>query len=192
MAGSNTPHAQAGPYEHYIPSPQEARDIATISEFMCSDNDRVVVRRFQKLNLYNLLYFQHQLVRLDKRISDLEAIWDGDGLAEALPRLNQLLKAYSKSPPRLALNRSSLSVDDTLLTQARLNDLSTPPRRLVSSLRSHAGDCLKPMLHELDPQNGWSELVAPNAVRRGWIHRLVASQGSLQKLFKKVNECRRT
>lgn len=187
MARFSSPDAQAGAHCCYVPSAQDAREIATIAHFMAGDNDRVVVRRFQRLNTYNLLYLQHQLLRLDQQVSDLEDVWDGDGLAETLPRLNPLLKAYSKYSAQATLNRPLLNTDDTLLTQARVNDLSTPPGQLVSSLRSHARDCLKPMLHELDPQNGWLELVTPTAVRRGWIYRLVASRGSLQKLFKQVS-----
>ena len=98
MAGIGPPDAKAEARCCYLPSAQEALGFATIAEFMCSDSDRVVFRRFQKLNLYNLMFLQHQILRLDQQVSYLENIFDGDGLAELLPRLNPLLKTYSKSP----------------------------------------------------------------------------------------------
>ena len=88
------PQAEAGNPSN--PSQQEALEFAAIVNFMRSDGDRVVFRRFEKLNLYNLLVLQHEIIALDQQVSDLESIWDGPTLARLLPGLRPLLKAYSR------------------------------------------------------------------------------------------------
>lgn len=81
------------------PSEQEALEFATIVQFMRSDNDHVVFRRFQKLNIYNLLLLQHQILSLDEEVSrfDFDGQWNGRSLAKVLPSLRPLLKEYSRS-----------------------------------------------------------------------------------------------
>jgi hypothetical protein len=64
---------------------------------MGEDSDNMVFRRFEKLNLYNLLSLQHRLVSYDEEISIYEKEWNGPALAEILPKLEALMKSYSEA-----------------------------------------------------------------------------------------------
>jgi len=81
-----------------VPEDQVALELASIVEFMRKDADHLVFRRFDRLNLYNLLYLQHKLAALDNQISIHEKEWNGPALAELLPELGPVMKAYSKCP----------------------------------------------------------------------------------------------
>jgi hypothetical protein len=76
---------------------QAALELATIAKFMLEDPDNMVFRRFEKLNLYNLLSLQHRLVAYDEEISRCEKEWNGPALAEMLPKLEALMKSYSEA-----------------------------------------------------------------------------------------------
>lgn len=78
------------------PKDQVALELASIVDFMRDDTDHIVFRRFEKLNLYNLLLLQHRLAAFDQEISIHEKQWNGAALAEALPKLENLLKNYSE------------------------------------------------------------------------------------------------
>jgi len=61
---------------------------------------------------------------------------------------------------------------------------STPtPEHLNLNLRAYAKDHLKPLLHELDPEMGWSELSSLSSVDKGLIHRFVERRPYLSVLF---------
>jgi hypothetical protein len=75
-------------------------DLTRLVSFMREDHDHVVFRRFDRLHLYNLLFIQHLLTDLDKKIAQLEKNRDIRGLARVLPTLEPLMKSYSQySPP---------------------------------------------------------------------------------------------
>ena len=74
---------------------QVARELASIVRFMRQDADHLVFRKFERLNLYNLLFLQHKLTAYDHQISALETQWNGPALAALLPELEPLVKRYS-------------------------------------------------------------------------------------------------
>ena len=57
------------------------------------------------------------------------------------------------------------------------------PQHLVLSLQAHAKDHLKPLLHEFDPEMGWSELSSLSSIDKGLIHRFVEKRPYLSILF---------
>jgi hypothetical protein len=71
------------------------QDITKIVSFMREDQDHVVFKRFEKLNLYNLLSLQHRLTALEKEIASYEENDDPSHLAKLLPKLEPLMKSYS-------------------------------------------------------------------------------------------------
>lgn len=76
---------------------QVALELASIVRFMREDPDHMVFRRFERLGLYNLLLLQHRLAAYDKEISLYEKEWNGPALAQVLPKLESLMKQYSKT-----------------------------------------------------------------------------------------------
>ena len=75
------------------------QDLTTIVSFMREDEDHLVFKRFERLNLYNLLYLQHRLTVLDQEIALYEESHDARALAAVLPKLEPLMKSYSKLFP---------------------------------------------------------------------------------------------
>jgi hypothetical protein len=71
-------------------------DLAKIVSFMREDEDHIIFKRFERLNLYNLLYLQHHLTVLDKQIALHESSENAHALAKVLPTLEPLMKSYSK------------------------------------------------------------------------------------------------
>jgi hypothetical protein len=73
------------------------QDMSKIVSFMREDDDHVVFKRFEKINLYNLLALQHRLTVLDKEIALYEGTdYDGtDRLARLVPKMELLVKDYS-------------------------------------------------------------------------------------------------
>ncbi len=80
-----------------VPEDQVALELASIVEFMRKDADRLVFRRFERLNLYNLLFLQRKLASYDDQISNHEREWNGPALAALLPELEPLVKRYSNT-----------------------------------------------------------------------------------------------
>lgn len=78
-------------------------DLTRLVSFMRHDNDHVIFRRFDRLHLYNLLYIQHRLTDLDKKIAQLEKSHDVPALARVLPTLEPLMKSYSQFSPLFRL-----------------------------------------------------------------------------------------
>lgn len=72
------------------------QDITKIVSFMREDQDHVVFKRFEKLNSYNLLSLQHRLTLLDNEIALHEKNDDPRLLAKLLPKLEPLIKSYSR------------------------------------------------------------------------------------------------
>ena len=72
------------------------QDLTKIVSFMREDEDHVVFKRFERLNLYNLLFIQHRLTALDQEIALYEDSHDVCALAKVLPTLEPLMKSYSK------------------------------------------------------------------------------------------------
>ncbi len=81
----------------HVPRDQVALEFATIVKFMREDSDNMVFRRFERLNLYNLLSLQHRLAAYDETISIHEKEWNGPALADILPKLEALMKSYSET-----------------------------------------------------------------------------------------------
>jgi hypothetical protein len=54
------------------------------------------------------------------------------------------------------------------------------------ALKAHAKACLKPLKHEFEPQEGWSELLSLASTNKGWIHRYIDGHHYLSRLFRKV------
>lgn len=66
--------------------------------------------------------------------------------------------------------------------------MTRPSNELVDILRSSALENIIELKHQLDPQNGWSELVAPEENEKGWARKLVEKHEWLQKLFHNVSD----
>jgi hypothetical protein len=96
MTGPNKPEPKRIGVSVTVDEDQAALELATIVTFMREDPDNVVFRRFERLNLYNLLSLQHRLVAYDEQISRYEKEWNGPALAELLPKLEALMKSYSE------------------------------------------------------------------------------------------------
>lgn len=97
MANPRQMEAEPLARSFYAPQDQVALELASIVKFMREDPDNMVFRRFERLNLYNLLHLQHRLAVCDDKISTCEEAWDGPALAEILPTLDGLIKSYSES-----------------------------------------------------------------------------------------------
>ena len=74
------------------------QDLTKIVSFMREDQDHIVFKRFERLNLYNLLCLQHRLTMVDKQIA-LHEDNDVHALARVLSTLEPLMKSYSKLSP---------------------------------------------------------------------------------------------
>jgi hypothetical protein len=96
MAGPYQPEPKPLGFNCYNPEDQVALELASIVKFMREDTDNTVFRRFERLNLYNLLWLQHRLVACDEEIAACEKEWDGPALAAVLPKLDGLMKSYSE------------------------------------------------------------------------------------------------
>jgi len=55
-------------------------------------------------------------------------------------------------------------------------------------LRSSAPENIIELQSQLDPQDGWAELVAPGEREKGWARKLVERHEWLQKLFRDVSQ----
>lgn len=75
--------------------PALAEDFSKIVDFMSVDSDRVLFRRFSKVNLYNLLFLQHRLGLISHEIELFTSQNDVDKLQKLLPSLNAALESYS-------------------------------------------------------------------------------------------------
>jgi hypothetical protein len=64
--------------------------------------------------------------------------------------------------------------------------LRAPPSSLKENLKAHSKHNLIELKHELDPEDGWSELVSLVSRPKGWIHRFVDRHYWLHKVFRKV------
>jgi hypothetical protein len=80
-----------------VPDDQVALELASIVKFMREDADHLIFRRFERLNLYNLLSLQRKLAAYDDQISIHEREWNGPALAALLPGLEPLVKRYSNA-----------------------------------------------------------------------------------------------
>jgi hypothetical protein len=76
-------------------SSSTTQDLTKIVSFMREDQDHIVFKRFERLNLYNLLCLQHRLTMVDKQIA-LHEDNDVHALARVLSTLEPLMKSYSK------------------------------------------------------------------------------------------------
>ena len=80
-------------------SSSTTQDLTKIVSFMREDQDHIVFKRFERLNLYNLLCLQHRLTAVDKKITLHEDKQDVHALAKVLSTLEPLMKSYSKLSP---------------------------------------------------------------------------------------------
>lgn len=97
MADPTLPESKPLGVSFYTPPDQVALELASIVKFMREDPDNMVFRRFERLNLYNLLSLQHRLATYDEEIAVCEKDWNGPALAEILPKLEALMKSYSEA-----------------------------------------------------------------------------------------------
>jgi hypothetical protein len=162
------------------------QDLTKIVSFMREDQDHIVFKRFERLNLYNLLLLQHRMTVLEKDVAVHEKNQDVQALAKVLLSLEHLAKSYRMSPHFPQLSETNWLLDDALLAQDQIGRLHATPQHLVLNLKAHSEHDLIELKHELDPEAGWSELVSPATRPKGWIHRLVDRHYRLQKLFDKV------
>ena len=65
--------------------------------------------------------------------------------------------------------------------------VQSTPKHLTAILKAHAKESLRPLKHELDPQEGWSELLSPASTDKGLIHKFVDRNYQLSGLFRKVS-----
>jgi hypothetical protein len=64
--------------------------------------------------------------------------------------------------------------------------VQSTPEHVTLALKAHAKACLKPLKHELEPQEGWSELLSLVSTNKGFIHKFVDGRHYLARLFRKV------
>lgn len=167
------------------PPDQVALELASIVEFMRQDPDNLVFRRFEKLNIYNLLMLQHRLAVCEEEISTHEQRWDGVALAESLLKLEALMKSYSEFESSSQF-LNLLDSDEAFVAQVTMSKLHSTPQHLVSTLRAHAKSCLKPLQHELNSPEGWSDLLSLVSTEKGWIQTFIDKHYYLSRLFRKV------
>jgi hypothetical protein len=167
------------------------QDLTKIVSFMREDQDHIVFKRFERLNLYNLLCLQHRLTMVDKQIALHEDNHNVHALARVLSTLEPLMKSYSKLSPDAQISYLNGVLDEALLLHDRLRNLPCTTPRLASFLKEHSEHNLVELKHELDPEAGWSEVVSLSSTPKGWIHRFIDSHYQLRRLFRKVRSlCR--
>jgi len=76
--------------------PALAEDFNKIADFMNDDPDRVIFRRFPRLNLYNLLFLQHRLNCINHDADMYARGGEFEKLVEVLPSLSGVLESYSR------------------------------------------------------------------------------------------------
>jgi hypothetical protein len=76
---------------------------------------------------------------------------------------------------------------EAFLAQERMRQLQSTPEHLTEILKKHAIRCLKPLKHELDPEDGWSELASLDSRNKQWIHKFIDHHHYLSRLFRKVS-----
>ena len=162
---------------------------AEFADFMSSVPDFWVFRRFEYLNLFNILCLQKKLVDLERRVrEEIANEWlkpNGHEIEDLIPELRTTLKEYSRPDisTRSSCETSNLISDDALIAQARLKDFETPqPRVLEAIIESRGKGKTK---NELGLE---SEVKAPDhfalaATEKGWIHRYVDRHNCLRKIF---------
>jgi hypothetical protein len=64
--------------------------------------------------------------------------------------------------------------------------VQSTPEHVRLALQAHANACLKPLKHELEPQEGWLELLSLASTNKGFIHKFVDGHHYLSRLFRKV------
>jgi hypothetical protein len=67
-----------------------------------------------------------------------------------------------------------------------MRKLQSTPEHLTSTLRKHAVGCLKSLKHELDPEEGWLEILSLHSPSKEWIHKFIDKHYHLSRLFRKV------
>jgi hypothetical protein len=97
---TNEPYIAGGGPEPATLGSSTTQDLTKIVSFMREDEDHIVFKRFERLNLYNLLYLQHRLTEVDKKITLHEDSQGVHALAKILATLEPLMKSYSKLSPR--------------------------------------------------------------------------------------------
>jgi len=76
--------------------------------------------------------------------------------------------------------------DEAFLAQEQMRKVQSTPEHVTLALQAHAKACLKPLKHELEPQEGWSELLSLASTNKGWIHKFIDGHHYLSRLFRKV------
>jgi hypothetical protein len=76
--------------------------------------------------------------------------------------------------------------DKALLSYCGVSKITEPPRHVVETLQVCAETNIIELKNELDPQDGWNELISLAETRRGWAHKIVERHGWLKKLFREV------
>lgn len=73
-----------------------------------------------------------------------------------------------------------------MLSYCGVSKITKTPRHVVETLQVSAVPNIIELKNELDPQDGWNELISLAETRRGWAHKIVERHVWLQKLFRQV------
>ena len=73
-----------------------------------------------------------------------------------------------------------------MLLYERLRSLPSTARRLAANLKDYSRHNLIELAHELDAEDGWSEIVSLGSTQKGWIHKFIDNHYQLRRLFRKV------
>ena len=65
--------------------------------------------------------------------------------------------------------------------------MSQPSKALVDTIRSSAPEHMIELKRQLDPGDGWTELVMPADEEKGWARKVVERHEWMQKAFRKVS-----
>lgn len=68
-----------------------------------------------------------------------------------------------------------------------MRKLPSTPEHLKATLQNHAKNCLKGLKHELDPEQGWSELFSLDSKNKELIHKFIDTHYHVSRLFRKVS-----
>ena len=159
---------------------------------MNSDPDFWVFRRFEYLNLFNILCLQKQLVNLEQRVRHaIDGEWlnpNGQEIEELIPELRTTLKEYSKTKMSTRSNSERINCmsDDALISQAKQKNFETPHPRVLEAMRDQRGKGNTKNELGVESDVEAPDHVALAATEKGWIHRYVDNHDRLRKIFESV------
>ncbi|KIX02457.1 uncharacterized protein Z518_08398 [Rhinocladiella mackenziei CBS 650.93] len=142
------------------PEQSQNGDLLTeMAKFMCKDSDNHVLRRFDKLNLYNLLSLQDRLIPLATEMSSYEG--------------KDHMKMYG------------FYLDKALLDYAEMEKLRRTPRYVKQQLKRGV-EGFRALGFLFDGGDGWDELSSFRTKEKGAIHNFIDYHTPIPKLISKV------